>query len=555
MIHAPVLIAGGGPVGLTLSLELARYGIKAIVTERNPGTTTHPKMDLTNGRSMELFRRLGLSEKLREVGIPVDNNFDISWITSLSGEELHRFCYPSSAEGARIRRERNDGSLTLEAPLRVSQIMVEPVLMQAARQSPDIDVRAPWKLESFVQDETGVTSILRDMVTGEEQKVRSSYLVGCDGGGSTVRSRSGIKNEGVVNVASMFMIHFRSTAREILQRFGIAWHYQNGQGVLIAQNDKDIWTLHIFLPPGTDQTKLDPRSLVVQWVGCEFEFEILVANPWSAHYLVAEQYRKGRVLLAGDACHQFMPTGGYGMNSGVADAANLGWKLAAAIQGWGGPQLIESYEAERRPVAKHCWETSAEHLKVRFALATLYAEAGDVSGTAADAIEHRAKVGRKIAALGNAENEGWGIEHGYRYDASPVVWTEQGIAPEFNPLVHSPSTWPGSRLPHVFLEDGSAIFDHLGKGMTLIVLDESDCTSFAKAAAQRHIPLEVLRINDANAALIFGCKLILVRPDQHVAWRGASLPIDSDAVLAVVTGHSPVVAHAFEPTILSEERI
>ena len=538
MVEVSVLIAGGGPVGLTLSLELARYGIKSLVVERNPTTTTHPKMDLTNGRSMELFRRIGVADELRAVGVPVENSFDISWVTSLCGYELHRFPYPSSAKGTRIRRERNDGSLTLEAPMRVSQIVIEPVLKQAAERDPKIEVRFSTRLESLRQDETGVTCILRDTATGDAQQVRASYLIGCDGGGSTVRAELGIKNEGRANVANLFMIHFRSTAREILQRFGIAWHYQNGNGALVAQNDEDTWTLHHFLPPGADNWTLDPKALVEKWVGCKFEFEILVANPWSAHYLVAEQYRKGRVLMAGDACHQFMPTGGYGMNSGVADTANLGWKLAAVLQGWGGPTLLDSYEAERRPVAKLCWATSEEHLEVRFALATLYAEAGDLSGATLEAAERRAEVGRKIAALGNAENECWGTEHGYRYDGSPVIWPEEGVAPEFDPLVYKPSTWPGSRLPHVFVEDGSAIYDHLDPGLTLIVLDDSNTTSFESAAQRRHIPLKVLRIKDANAAQIYERNLILVRPDQHVAWRGGSVPADTGALLARVVGHS-----------------
>jgi 2-polyprenyl-6-methoxyphenol hydroxylase-like FAD-dependent oxidoreductase len=254
-----------------------------------------------------------------------------------------------------------------------------------------------------VQDETGVTSLLRHMASGQTQQVRSDYLVGCNGGGSTVRTQLGIQNEGTPNVADMYMIHFHSAAREILQRFGIAWHYQNEQGVLVAQNDLDTWTLHLFLSPGTDKSKLDPAALVQAWVGCSFEFDVLIANPWSAHYLVAQQYRAGRVLLAGDASHQFMPTGGYGMNSGVADAANLGWKLAALVHGWGGPALLDSYEAERRPLAMLSWATSEEHLKVRFALGTLYAQAGDLSGTSQCRPGHAGPVhfARHVAGSGD----------------------------------------------------------------------------------------------------------------------------------------------------------
>jgi len=537
MIEVPVMIAGGGPVGMTLALELASHQIPSLIAERNVSTTSHPKMDLTNGRSMELFRRIGIADKLRAVGVPVEHVFDISWVSRLSGHELHRFKYPSAAEAMLQRRQCNDGTLTLEPPLRVSQIVIEPVLKQAAEESALVDVRFGWKFESFEQDDSGVTSVLRNVRSGEEQKVRSKYLVGCDGGGSTVRAQLGIQNEGTPNVANMYMIHFRSSAVHLLQRFGIAWHYQTGDGALVAQDDVDTWTLHTFWPPEVDRSMLNPGEVLENWVGSKFDYEILVANPWSAHYLLAEQFRKGRAFICGDACHQYMPTGGYGMNSGVADASNLGWKLAAVLQGWGGDTLLNSYEAERRPVDRLSWATSEEHLKVRFALGELYAQAGDISGDTPEAEQRRAEMGQKIAALGNAENEGWGIEHGYRYGQSPVVWVESGSPPEFDALAYTPSTWPGSRLPHMFLADGTAVYDHLGNGLTLLVLDKDADTKGLEAAARRlEVPLTVLRLNDINVARVYERKLLLVRPDQHVAWRGDALDADAERLLRVVTG-------------------
>ncbi|MCK9282927.1 MAG: FAD-dependent monooxygenase [Rhodocyclaceae bacterium] len=540
MIEVPVLIAGGGPVGLTLSLELAHFGIKSLVAERNPTTTSHPKMDLTNGRSMELFRRTGLADKLRAVGVPPKSNFNISWITDLSenGHELQRFPYLSADDEYWRRRTNNDGSLTLEAPLRVSQIVIEPVLKKAADESPNIDVRFSWRLESFIQDAEGVTSLIKNTQTGEEQQVRSRFLVGCDGGSSTVRKQLGIENEGQSNVARLFMIHFRSRALDVLQRFGIAWHYQTGKGVIVAQDDKEFWTLHVFLEPGCDESKLDPRSLVEEWVGCKFDFEVIVANPWSAHYLVAQKYSNGRVFLAGDACHQFMPTGGYGMNTGIAEVGNLSWKLAAAIHGWGGQALLDSYHAERRPVAKLSWATSETHLKVRFALAEIYAEAGNVSGATPEAHAKRLALGRKIADLTNAENEGWGTEHGYRYAESPIVVNEAGDPPKFDSQVYIPTTWPGSRLPNVFLSDGTAVYDHLGKWYTVIVLNSTDTTAIDSAAKAKGIPLKVLRLDDANARRIYERDLVLVRADHHVAWRGNAFPQDCYSLLARLSGNA-----------------
>jgi 2-polyprenyl-6-methoxyphenol hydroxylase-like FAD-dependent oxidoreductase len=536
MINIPVLIAGGGPVGLTLSLELAHYGIRSTVAEKNPATTRHPKMDLTNGRSMELFRQLGIADKLRKVGVPVENCFDITWITSLAGHELCRFAYPSSAEGAAIRRRQNDGTLTAEAPMRVSQIVIEPALKEAADASALVETWFGWKVESFAEDASGVTTQLRHHESGERREVRSLFLVGCDGGSSTVRNQLGIKLEGTHEAAWAYMVHFRSNDRELLQRFGIAWHYQTGSGVLIAQNDKDIWTLQAFLPPGVRGDGMDPKEILEQWVGRKFDYEILVANPWCAHFVLAEKFRKGRVFIAGDACHQYMPTGGYGMNSGVADAANLGWKLSAAIAGWGGPALLDSYEAERRPVDMMSSKTSERHLGIRIQLAGLYMEAGDLTGTAPADEAKRKELGRKILELGNAENEGWGAEHGYRYD-SPVISSETGTPPPFDPLSYTPSTWPGSRLPHVFLADGSAVYDHLGKGLTLLAFDDSNTAAIESEAAKRSIPLTVLRLKDANAQRIYQRRLVLVRPDHHVAWRGDVLPADCGAVLARVSGH------------------
>ena len=534
MINVPVLIAGGGPVGLTLSLELAHYGVKSIVAEKNPTTTRHPKMDLTNGRSMELFRQLGLADKLRTVGVPVENCFDITWITSLAGHELCRFAYPSSAEGAAIRRRQNDGTLTAEAPMRVSQIVIEPALKEAADESALVDTWFGWKVDSFAEDATGVTAQLRNQ-SGETREVRSLFLVGCDGGSSTVRNKLGIALEGQHEAAWAYMVHFRSTDRELLQRFGIAWHYQTGSGVLIAQNDKDIWTLQAFLPPGVNGDGMDPKEILEQWIGKQFDYEILVANPWCAHFVLAEKFRKGRVFIAGDACHQYMPTGGYGMNSGVADAANLGWKLSAAIAGWGGPALLDSYEAERRPVDMMSSKTSERHLGIRIQLAMLYGEAGDLTGTTPADDAKRKELGRKILELGNAENEGWGAEHGYRYDSSVII-DEAGTPPLFDPLSYTPSTWPGSRLPHMFLADGSAVYDHLGKGLTLVVLDSSSSTAFEDEAAKLNIPLIALRIDDANVKRICERNLILVRPDHHVAWRGDALPADVGAVLKQAAG-------------------
>lgn len=537
-LDTPILIAGGGPVGMTLALNLARYGVRSLLVERNTTTTSAPKMDLTNGRSMELFRRLGLIEKLRAVGVPEDNGFDIAWITSLSAYELHRFEYPSSRQRQAQIRAVNDGSFTQEAGMRVSQIVIEPVLKTAVDEDPLIDVRFGTAFERIVdQDATGVTAEVRASESDRINTVRCQYLAGCDGGGSRVRRQLGIELDGQESVGTAYMVHFRSEARDVLQRWGVTWHYQCPFGTLIAQNDRDIWTLQCFRPPGSDLSDVDPGALLEAWAGCNFDYEILQANPWDAHFVVAQKFQSGRIVLAGDAAHQFVPTGGYGMNSGMADAAGLAWKLAALVQGWGGARLIEAFEAERKPTAWFHLAASSRHVGVRMAIDQAYRDAGDLSGDDSGACERRAALGRKIAELGNIENESWGVEHGYRYDQSPIVAYETA-PPPVDPITYRPTTWPGARLPHVYLSDGVSIHDKLGFYFTLIDFGNTDTHTFEDAAARLHVPLTVLRIAQSGLRNIYERTLLLVRPDQHVAWRGDEVPRDCTRIIELAIGQT-----------------
>ena len=497
--HVPVLIAGGGPVGMTVALTLASFGVRSLLVERHPTTTRHPKMDITNGRSMELFRRLGLVDQLRAVGVAEDNNFDVSWITALAreagGRELHRFRYPGvTAKRAEIR-QHNDGSQPREPAMRVSQVVIEPVLRRAIVDDPLVEARWGVALEDLAQDETGVTATLRATATGAIETVRCDFLAGCDGGSSTVRDRLGIGLEGKAAVAHRYMIHFRSEARDLLQSFGVAWHYQTDKGTLIAQDDVDTWTLQTRPPPGVDPATIDPHAMLDAWAGRPFARDILVANPWFTHLLVAERYGSGRVFLAGDAAHQYIPTGGYGMNTGIGDAVDLGWKLAATLRGCARAGLLASYESERRPVGLRNRRASERHTDVRIAIANLYRTVADPDA-----------LGQGIARLGNAENESWGIELGYRYD---------GV--EGDPVVYHPTTAPGARLPSVFLYDGSALYDRLGPWFTLLRFGDADPSPLIDAAP---VPLETVIVDDPTIAPIYEAKLVLVRPDTHVAWRG-----------------------------------
>lgn len=478
---------------MTLARTLASFGVRCLLVERQASTTRHPKMDITNGRSMELFRRLGLVDQLRAVAVPEENNFDVAWITTLTDRELHRFRYPSVVEKRAEIRARNDGSQPREPAMRVSQVVIEPVLRDAILGDPLVEPRWGVAFEDFVQDATGVTCTLRVVETGATETVRCDFLAGCDGGSSIVREKLGIGLGGKANVAHRYMVHFRSGARDILQAFGVAWHYQSAMGTLIAQDDKEIWTLQMRMP--TDG-KTDPNLVLDAWVGRgDFERKILVANPWFTNLLLADRYQSGRVFLAGDSAHQYIPTGGYGMNTGIGDAVDLGWKLAAAVKGYAGAGLLESYERERRPVGYRNRLASERHTDVRLKIAELYKNERNPESLA-----------RGIAALGNAENESWGIEFGYRYD---------GVEP--NPTVYEPTTAPGARLPSVFLRDGSALYDRLGPWFTLLRFGDADPSPLIDAAP---LPLETVIVDDPEIAPIYEARLVLVRPDTHVAWRG-----------------------------------
>ena len=409
MKQVPVLIAGGGPVGMTLARELARREVTCMLVERHPTTARHPKMDITNVRSMELFRRLALADELRAVAVSESHSFDVSWITSLSGHELHRFRYPSVTEWRRLIRETNDGSMPGEPPMRVSQVEIEPVLQRSIQAEPRVEARWGVAFDHLSQDQDGVTATLRT-AEGQTKQVRCSYLVGCDGGTSRVRDCLGIGLDGQSRVMDRFMTHFRSTATSVLQRWGEVWHYQSMAGTLIAQNDRDIWTLHTRWPTGIAPEAVDAHALLRGFAGCDFDYEILVANAWTSHLLVAESYGIDRVFLAGDAAHQYIPTGGYGMNTGIGDACDLGWKLAAALHGFGAPNLLASYDAERRPIGLRNREASSRPAQVRAEIGALYIPDLTVPGPQGDIA--RAEAGLRIGAIGNAENESFGIELG-----------------------------------------------------------------------------------------------------------------------------------------------
>lgn len=564
-IEVPVLIAGGGPVGLTLAMELQAQGVEALLCERNATTTDHPKMDITNGRSMELFRRLGYSEEIRSHAVPETHPFDVVWATNLAGWELARFDYPTVKDMWEIIKSNREGLFAVEPNMRVSQVIVEPTLKNILDRDADlIDVKFGWKFDGFTQDATGVTSTITHQTSGARKKVRSQYLVGCDGGNSRVRKGLGIELEelpvkellnatgGVVknlwhaaklflrgdrpNDGRVYIIHFKSKDKAKLDKFGVAWHLQMPtRGTLIGQNDIDTYTLHTLLKVGDDPDTIDPATLLRDTLGEDIDAEILVSNHWRPRLALAQSYGRGRVWLAGDSAHQVIPTGGYGMNTGVGDAVALGWKLGAILAGWGHQNLLKAYEAERHPVGFRNREASKRHTAIRMQIAQ--AETPDIFKDTPKGEISRQRLGQLIRDLGNLENEALGIELGYRYTDSPIICHESGQAPPSNWPDYEPTTWPGGRPPNFWESQTAAVFDRFDPAaFTLLRFAEHDCTAFEDAAKRIGLPLKISDVRHEDIRALYERDLVLIRPDQHVAWRGHTVPDNAAHIIETIRG-------------------
>lgn len=533
-----VLIVGAGPVGLTLSLVLARSGIDCMVVERNSSTTQHPKMDITNGRSMEIFRALGVADEINAAAVPQDICHDVSWVSSLSGHEIYRFAYPGPAEAREQYRRLNDGTQPMEPAIRISQIVVEPLLRDAAMRSPHVTVCYGREFVELEQDDEGVSARVDHAETGERETIRARFLAGCDGGNSRVRRNIGIGLSGEAGIRSRYSVHFRSADRQILEPWGPAWHYQSPvHGTLVSQDGDEHFTLHSYLGDGETPETVNPYDKVRAFVGRDFHFELLKAVDWENNLLVADRYRYRRVLLAGDSAHQYIPTGGYGMNTGVGDAFDLGWKLAAIINGWGGEKLLDGVEEERRPVAIRNRDGAKRHAEARLAVGAIWPEDVDRAGPEGDVL--RARLARRVREIGNAENESLGIELGYSYAGSALVCGAPDDRHQDDPLSYVPTTTPGYRPPAVYLANRVPIFDLFGPAFTLLQFapDEVDASAVRTAADSLDLPLKVVSLRDAHARSLYGYDLVLLRPDHHVAWRSQEVSDDIGEILRTVSGN------------------
>lgn len=548
MFDTPVLIAGAGPVGLVLAKELAHHGIRSTIVERNLETTRWPKMDITNCRSMELLRRLGLEQGLREVGVPGRYSFDVLFSTGLAGRCFTRWALPSVDQWRMRIRDQNDGSMPQVPYQRCSQAIFEAWLKRLCEDDPLITVHSGWRFDDLVQDEAGVSANIIDL-DGGTHRIRAQYLVGCDGASSAVRKSVGIPLQGHALPRHARLVHFKSRDLAALHAHGQFWHiFFTTPATLIAQDEVDTWTLIRYFPLDVDPSCYTSQALVDESLGRPVKIdEVIVTSVWRGNLLLAERYRDGRVFLAGDSAHQNIPSGGYGMNTGVGDAVDIGWKLGAVLNGWGGSTLLDSYEAERRPVAARNVARSERHAGVhvewRGWIDPALIEADSAKGEA-----HRQRLARFIQTE-CGENQDHGIELGYRYDDSPIIVGEPGPAPAWTPRHYVPTTWPGGRAPSVLLADGGALFDRLGRAFTLLdFVGDDRAQPILRAARDRGMPLDHLVVNDRHAHAIYGRNLVLIRPDQHVAWRGDHAPGDAGRIVDIARGHREILSGQASPT-------
>ena len=531
-MHTQVIIVGAGPVGLTLAIALGRRGVRCILIEQKPAPQFLPKMERCNARTMEIYRRLGLAKKIRAAGFPREAPMDVFIVTSLVEPPLLHLPYPSVAQAEAEIAACTDGSLPLEPYQLISQYTLEPLLKAEAETIPVVDVRYACEFVSFAQDAGSVTARVK---RGDEtMELRALYLIGCDGGASAVRRQLGIKLEGEANLLQLRQALYRCD--DLFERIpiGKGRHYHvadNHSTFLIVQDSTKHFTLHSVVDSDAEMKTMFERT-----VAMPVEYEMLSCAPWRQNLLLADSYGQGRVFLAGDAVHLVIPTGGLGMNSGVGDAIDLAWKLAATLQGWGGPGLLASYEVERRQVGARNVEASRYASRGRRAWRAAYRP--NIRDRTPEGAETRANLTRVADVEQRKSNEMIGAELGYRYIGSPVIWPEAGEGPAHDFRKYVPTSWPGARLPHLWLADGSALHDRIGDGYTLLRLAgaKADAAPLSQAFASSAAPFTVRDIAEDHPRDVYGYDLLLLRPDLHVVWRGNRLD-DPGALVAIATGH------------------
>ncbi len=541
-----VVIVGAGPVGLSAAIELGLRGVRCIVVERNDRTGYSPRAKTTNVRTREHLRRWGISDALRKASpISPDRPSTVVFATRMNGHFLARF------ENA-LHGSRAHNNLYSEEAQWVPQYVLEDVLRRRAQSLPTVRIYFETEFLSLTQTADAVVSTFKDHRGGHTAVVSSAFLVGADGARSVVREAIGASMTGDGAFSRNYSIIFRApelTVRNVHEPAIMYWMVNEDVPSLLGPMDEQGLWFFMATKLDVDPSTIDAVELIRRGSGlANLDVEIVGTDLWVAHRLVADRYARGRVFLAGDACHLHPPFGGFGMNMGIGDAVDLGWKLAARLAGWGGEGLLASYEAERRPVHERTIAEAVQNYSaVSNELVRPALEDDSLCGEAT-----RREVADIIEAVKVREFKTLGLILGLRYAGSPIIVSDDSEPPAEHFMLYVPSAHPGCLAPHLWLADGSSLYDHFGPGFTLLVTDgnASGAEALVAAAEARTIPLKLLAPGDERLRARYGARFALIRPDQHVAWRGDLLPNDCDTLLARLTGAAPPTVSS-NPTVVS----
>jgi len=535
MVETQVVIVGSGPSGLACALELGHRGIRCIVVEQHERVGQNPRAKTTNVRTREHLRRWGIADALREAStLPADYPSNIVFATSMNGPLLARienafYCCP----------DRNDHYS--ESGQWVPQYLIEEVMRRRAESFPNVSFRFSQRLTDVEQSEDGAKAVFVHTETGAESAIHSEYIIGADGGRSTLRKLMGTTMTGKPAKYRNFNVVLRAPTLAQMHPLGPAiqyWLVNNEAPCLFGPMDGvDRWYfMATKIDPDLDPESVDVCDMIRRSTGIDFEMEIVGSvDPWFAHSLIADKYSDRRLFLAGDACHLHVPFGGFGMNMGIADGVDLGWKMAATLQGWGGTQLLDTYETERRPVHLRVLnEANANYVKVanEFNRPNL-----DAAGPEAEAL--RKEVGEEIVAEKTREFRALGVVLGYRYHGSPTIIPDGTEPPVEHFKNYVPSAHPGCLAPHAWLKDGSSLYDHFGQGFTLLMTNGSRpevVEPVVQAAGKSGVPLKVLAPKDDRLKDLYQAQFVMIRPDQHVSWRGDEIPDCAEQLLNTIRG-------------------
>lgn len=535
MSDTEVLIVGAGPVGLTLAIELGQQGISCLVIDKRPGLGKLPKMERSNARTMENFRRAGIADRIRAAGLDNDLPMDVFiCLENVVNPPLVHHPYPSVNQLKQTGRSINDGSLPVEPYQLISQYTLEPLLRDVAVALPGVRVQFGHEFLDFTQNDTTVTATVR-VNDAETQTITAYYLAGCDGGASTVRQQLGIELRGESLLELRQALFY---CADLFERIPIGkgrhYHIADGQhSFMIVQDDTRHFSLHASVANDEEMPALFEKI-----AGMPIDYETLYIGRWTQRLMVADRYRDGRVFLAGDSAHLVIPTGGLGMNTGAGDAVDLAWKLAGTLKGWGGSGLLDSYSPERQPIGVRNVAASRRAATGRRAWRDAWRP--DIADDTPEGQATRENLVEIAEREQRWSNELPGIELGYRYRHSPLIVDEEG-GPDADSFAYVPTTWPGARLPHIWLEDGSAIQDHLGRCYTLVHSRGADFSApaFAQAFAEYGAPFATFLANSSAFDAVYeGYRLILVRPDLHIVWRSKGPSADPARLAAIATGHA-----------------